>query len=174
MYRSQLQHVILEIGRRFDIEKFHIIGSAAILAVLPDPPEGALTATRDVDVIPPNDDERLADRISFVLGEASEFDIEYGYYAQGVTSKTPTYAPSDWKSRAIPVRVENCTGWCMDPHDLVLSKLGAGREKDFDFARSTASLGLVRHDELLARLRKVVCSDEHRRQIAARVAALFS
>lgn len=95
MLRSQLQHVIFEIGRRFDIQEFHIIGSAAILAALPDPPEGALTVTRDVDVIPPNDDERLADRISFVLGEASDFDIEHGYFAQGVTSRTPTYAPND-------------------------------------------------------------------------------
>jgi hypothetical protein len=164
----------LEIGRRFDIQEFHIIGSAAILAVLPNPPEGALTATRDVDVIPPNDDERLADRISFVLGEASDFDIEHGYYAQGVTSRTPTYAPSDWKARALPVRVEQYTGWCMDPHDLVLSKLGAAREKDFDFARSTAKLGLVRSEELLARLGLVDCSDEQRHQIASRVIALFS
>lgn len=56
MRRIQLQHVILEIGRRFDIVDFHVIGSAAILAVLPNPPEGALTATRDVDVIPSDDD----------------------------------------------------------------------------------------------------------------------
>jgi hypothetical protein len=174
MYRSQLQHVIFEIGRRFDIQEFHIIGSAAILAALPDPPEGALTATRDVDVIPPNDDEGLADRISFVLGEASDFDLEHGYYVQGVTSRTPTYAPNDWKARALPVRVEQYIGWCMDPHDLVLSKLGAGREKDFDFARSTAKLGLVLRQELLARLGKVDCSDEHRRRIAERVDALFS
>ena len=98
MYRSQLQHVILEIGRRFDLSDFHIVGSAAILAVLPNPPEGALTATRDVDVVPPQDDERMADRISVVLGEASEFDLEHGYYAQGVTSMTPRYAPSGWKA----------------------------------------------------------------------------
>lgn len=76
MVRSQLQHVILEVGRRFDLRDFYIIGSAAILAALPNPPEGALTATRDVDIIPLIDDERLADRISFVLGEASDFDFD--------------------------------------------------------------------------------------------------
>jgi hypothetical protein len=173
MYLSQLQHVILEIGRRFDIDEFHIIGSAAILAVLPVPPEGALTATRDVDVIPPNDDERLADRISFVLGEASDFDAEYGYYAQGVTSLTPTFAPRDWKSRAIPVRVERHTGWCMEPHDLVLSKLGAGREKDLDFARSAAKLGLVQRDELTRRLAGVICPEDHKRLISARIESLL-
>ena len=173
MHRSQLQHVIFEIGRRFDIQEFHIIGSAAILAALPNPPEGALTATRDVDVIPPNDDERLADRISFVLGEASDFDIEHGYYAQGVTSRTPTYAPNDWKARALPVRVEQYTGWCMDPHDLVLSKLGAGREKDLDFARSAAKLGLVRREELTRRLAGVSCPEDHKRQISARIDSLL-
>lgn len=174
MYRSQLQHVILEIGRRFDLSDFHIVGSAAILAALPNPPEGALTATRDVDVIPPQDDERMADRISFVLGEASDFDLEHGYYAQGVTSATPRYAPSGWKTRAVAIRVEKYTAWCMEAHDLVLSKLGAGREKDIDFARSAAELGLLQRDELLLRLQGVACSDEHRRQISARINALFT
>lgn len=173
LYRHQLQHVILEIGRRFDLSEFHVIGSAAILAVLPDPPVGALTATRDVDVIPPNDDERLADRISFVLGEASDFDIEHGYYAQGVTSRTSTYAPGNWKARAVPVQVETITGWCMEAHDLVLSKLGAGREKDFDFARSAAQLGLVTREELLGRLGEVTASDSMRALIEQRIDALF-
>ena len=174
MVRSQLQHVIFEIGRRFDLHDFHIIGSAAILAVLPNPPEGALTATRDVDIVTPNDDERLADRISFVLGEASDFDFEFGYYAQGVTSETPAYAPSGWMVRAVPVRVDKYTGWCMEVHDLVLSKLGAGREKDIDFAKDAAALALVRRDELLRRLRDVACSDEHRRLIEDRISALFT
>ncbi len=173
MLRHQLQHVILEIGRRFDLRDFYIVGSAAIVAALPDPPIGSLTATRDVDVIPPDDDEQLADRISFVLGEASEFDIEHGYYAQGVSLRTPAFAPIDWQARALPVRVVEYTAWCMEPHDLLLSKLGAGRDKDLEFARDAATLGLVGRDELLARLESVSCTDHHRRQITARVHALF-
>jgi len=173
MQRHQLQHVILEIGRRFHLRDFYIVGSAAILAVLPDPPAGSLTATRDVDVIPPGDDEQLADRISFVLGEASDFDIEHGYYAQGVSLRTPAFAPADWQGRALPVRVAEYTGWCMEPHDLVLSKLGAGRDKDLEFARDAATLGLVCLDELLARLESVTCTDDHRKQITARAHALF-
>jgi hypothetical protein len=62
----------------------------------------------------------------------------------------------------------------MEAHDLVLSKLGAGREKDVDFAKSAAALALVQRDELLRRLPDVVCSDEHRRLIADRVSALFT
>lgn len=45
MRRSQLQHVILEIGRRFGIDEVYVIGCAAIIATLPNPPGGALTGT---------------------------------------------------------------------------------------------------------------------------------
>lgn len=117
MHRGQLQHVIHEIGRRFD--------------------------PSDVDVIPPNDDERPSDRISLVLGEASEFDLEHGYYAQGVTSKKPRFAPANSIARAVPVRVEKYKAWRMEAHDLVLSKLGADREKALDFAKGAATLGLL-------------------------------
>jgi len=172
--RGQLQHVILEIGCRFHIDGCHIVGSSAILAAIPDPPEGALTATRDVDVIPPGDDERMADRISYVLGEASDFDAEYGYYAEGVSSRTPVFAPRGWQERAIPVRVEDYTGWCMAPCDLVLSKLGAGREKDYEFVKSVAALKLAGRGELLAHLPDVACTEEDRRRIAARIDALFN
>jgi hypothetical protein len=37
MHRKQLQHVILEIGLRFDLKAIYIVGSAAILAAMPDP-----------------------------------------------------------------------------------------------------------------------------------------
>ena len=174
MYRNQLQHVIIEIGRRFDLKDIYIVGSAAILATMPDPPEGELTATRDVDVIPPRDEEHLADQISFVLGEASDFDAQYGYYAQGVTSKTVEYAPIDWRSRTIDIKVGGIVGRCMDPTDLILSKLGAGRPKDLEFARAAAKLGLSDAKILLDRLVHVQCSEQLRRLMTDRIKASFS
>jgi hypothetical protein len=39
----------------------------------------------------------------------------------------------------------------MEPHDVVLSKLAAGREKDLEFANAAAALGLVVQSVLLAR-----------------------
>lgn len=62
----------------------------------------------------------------------------------------------------------------METQDLVLSKLGAGREKDIDFARSAAGLGLLKHDELLGRLHEIACSEEERRLIEPRINALFT
>lgn len=173
MFRYQLQHVIVEIGARFGVKDFYVVGSAAILASMPEPPPGVLTATRDVDVIPTNGDERLADQISFVIGEASEFDAEYGYYAQGVSLTTPKFAPSDWPNRAIPIRVGEVTAWCMEPHDLVLSKLGAGRHKDLEFAQSVAQLNLVTRVELLERLSRVTCSERDHTSISGRIRSIF-
>jgi hypothetical protein len=171
--RVQLQHIILEIGKRFALTEVFVIGSSAILAVLPDPPEGILTATRDVDIIPPNGDERMADRISFVIGEASPFDVEYGYHAQGVSFKTPTYAPSGWQARTVDVPVGKIVAHCMEPHDVVLSKLGAGREKDLEFASAAAALGLVERSVLFSRLSLVPTTGEHLNLIGQRISALF-
>jgi len=174
MRRRELQHVILEVGRRFNLKEVFIIGSAAILATMPEPPEGALTMTRDVDIIPPGDDDgRLADQISFVLGEASPFDEEYGYHAQGVSFKTPRYAPRNWQSRTIDLRIDVYVGRCMEPNDLVLSKLGAGREKDLDFAQAAARLNLIDQEILLERLKTVRTPEEHAGLIARRIAILF-
>jgi hypothetical protein len=174
MRRRELQHIILEVGERFALREVFVIGSAAILAVLPDPPEGVLTATRDVDIIPPNDeDERMADQISFVIGEASPFDVEYGYHAQGVSIATPSHAPHGWQGRTIDVSVGNIVARCMEPHDVVLSKLAAGRKKDLEFARAAVALGIVERSVLLTRLALVPATAEHSRLIYERVQGLF-
>jgi hypothetical protein len=175
MRLRELQHIILEVGERFALREVFVIGSAAILAALPDPPEGLLTATRDVDIIPPNDeDERLADQISFVIGEASPFDVEHGYHAQGVSIRTPSYAPQGWQGRTIDVSVGRIVARCMEPHDVVLSKLAAGREKDLEFARAAATLGVVERSVLITRLALVPATEEHSRLIHERIQALFS
>ena len=106
-------------------------------------------------------------------GEASAFDEEYGYHAQGVSLKTPTYAPRSWQTRTIDVRVDAYVGRCMEPNDLVLSKLGAGREKDLDFAQAAAKLNLIDQGILLERLKNVQTTEEHAGLIARRIATLF-
>ncbi len=62
---------------------------------------------------------------------------------------------------------------CMDPHDVVLSKLGAGREKDLEFASAAAASGLVVQSVLITRLALVSATAEHSRLIVERIAALY-
>jgi hypothetical protein len=40
---------------------------------------------------------------------------------------------------------------CLEPHDLVVSKLVAGRDKDFEFAHALLAQGLVRAQTLIER-----------------------
>jgi hypothetical protein len=62
----------------------------------------------------------------------------------------------------------------MVPHDVVLSKLDAGRQKDLEFASAAAALVLVDRSELLARLPLVSTTQDHSRAIKARISALYS
>jgi len=69
------------------------------------------------------------------IGELSPFHETFGYYAHGVDETTATL-PEGWRERLVPIRNENtrgATGWCLEVHDLAVSKLIAGREKDLTF-----------------------------------------
>lgn len=68
-------------------------------------------------------------------------------------------APTGWQERLIrreiPQRVaSNRTpiAWCLEIHDLVLSKCAAGRERDWEYAREALKAALLDADVLLARV----------------------
>lgn len=70
------------------------------------------------------------------IGELSQFHETCGYYAQGVEIATAVL-PAGWEDRSeILDRPDSRPGYarCLEPHDLVVSKLVAGREKDITFA----------------------------------------
>jgi len=177
MNRQQLEHVIEEVGRRTGLEYFYIIGSAAVLAELPEPSEAALVQTRDVDIIPgtadASEEDRIANQIDWVLGEGSDFEIEHQYYAQGLSRSSPEFAPLDWMLRARPVKASGYTGLCMEVHDLALSKFGAGRPKDIEFNKALARTGLLNKSELLRRLEQVEADSYLRKRIISRIEAAF-
>ena len=54
-----------------------------------------------------------------------------------------TTLPAGWANRLVPVSNENTAGaigWCLDVHDLALSKLVAGRDRDLELAVVRARL----------------------------------
>ena len=78
-----------------------------------------------------------SDLIDGAIGELSAFHQTFGYYAHGVDETTATL-PAGWAERLVPVHNENtagATGWCLEVHDLAVSKLVAGRERDLEFLR---------------------------------------
>jgi len=127
----------------------------------------------EADVFPRAHPER-AEVIEGAIGEGSPFHATFGYYAHGVGPETAR-APAGWTDRLVPLRSANtrgATGWCLEPHDLVLAKLVAGREKDHAFARVAAQAGLVELDELRARAPSLPVSPQVQAAVVRRLDGL--
>ena len=152
MRRRDLEHVIRASADIADDEEIVVVGSQAILGSHPDAPAGMLRSI-EADVYPRSHPER-ADVIDGAIGEGSPFHDTFGYYAHGVGPETAK-APQGWEERLVVVRndgTRGAAGLCLEPHDLVLAKLAAGREKDWGFAREALEAGIVDRAVLLVRL----------------------
>jgi hypothetical protein len=131
--RTQLEHIIRAAAAHAGAPEIIIIGSQSILGSFPGAPEELLVSL-EADVFPK---ERPADSILIDggIGELSIFHETFGYYAHGVDETTATL-PEGWRDRLVRLENENtrgAIGWCLEPHDLAISKLVAGREKDLHF-----------------------------------------
>lgn len=167
MNRAQLEHVIRAAATIAGDAEIVVIGSQAILGRYPEaPPE--LLVSADVDLYPRNHPER-ADLIEGSIGELSPFHETYGYYAQGVGERTAVL-PEGWQSRLVAVPTPAGTGLCLEPHDLVISKCVAGREKDRDYVRAALRHRLVDRDTLLERLARTSIDAAQRSRIATQIA----
>jgi hypothetical protein len=149
--RAELEHVIRAAAAVAEDDEIVVIGSQAILGQFPDAPD-SLLVSREADVYPRNHPER-ADEIDGSLGDGSYFDSAYGYYARAVGPETATL-PAGWERRLIEVRNPNTgdvTGWCLEIHDLLLSKCVAGCERDWDFVGEALRHRLADAEELRRR-----------------------
>lgn len=169
MKRAQLEHLIRAAADLTEDDEIVVIGSQAILAQFPEAPE-ELLASVEADLFPRNRPERT-DLIDGSIGEGSPFHATFGYYAQGVDETTPVL-PAGWRQRLVPIRNENtrgATGWCLDIHDLLVSKYVAGREKDLTFVRQAIRVGLVDEGRLLERAAEAPLPQEKREHLARRI-----
>jgi hypothetical protein len=126
--------------------------SQAILGQYPDAPE-SLRQSAEADIAPVKAID-MVDRIDGNLGELSAFHSTFGFYVHGVPIDTAVL-PTGWEERAIEVRNENTrnyTGWCVEAHDLAVSKLAAFRDKDRDFVRTLLVEKLIDPSKLRRRL----------------------
>jgi hypothetical protein len=112
-----------------------IMGSQSILAsysamVL----DRELMMSAEVDILPVADDRnemyRLSDHLDGSLGQESHFHETFGFHVDGISIET-SVLPDGWIERLIPEvdPSSGATGWCLDPHDLAVAKLIAGRPR---------------------------------------------
>jgi len=81
-----------------------------------------------------------------------------------------TVLPSGWHKRLVRFETPGTNGvvaYCLEPHDLWVSKAIAGRPKDVEFCAALVKRGLVRSDTLRKRLTTVKGLDRRVRTAAA-------
>lgn len=158
MKRGEFEHAVRAAAAVLGVEEVLVIGSQALHgSVEADLPEAALRSI-EVDVAALEDpDGRKADLIDGSIGEASMFHATFGYYAQGVEAVTAVL-PEGWRDRLVRFETAGTNGvvaWCLEPHDLWISKMIAGRPKDLEFGRALLDRGIVKPAELEERVHGV-------------------
>lgn len=176
MKRSEFEHAVRAAAAVLGATEVLVIGSQALHAIVVSdlPAEAARSVEADVAAMRDDPDGAKADLIDGSIGEASMFHSTFGYYVQGVVAKTAVL-PSGWRKRLLRFETPATNGvvaWCIEPHDLWVSKAIAGRPKDVEFCHALLRRGLVRADTLRDRVGKVKGLDERvRLGVLARVPA---
>lgn len=156
MTRAELAHVIRAVCSVLRVQEVWVVGSQSILATfseeeLPIP----LTVSTEADLFVPDWSQKDENEVEATLGEVSKFAETYGYYADPVSMET-VRAPAEWETRVIPFYNEltnGCTAWCLEVHDLAISKMAAARYKDKLFVTMLLENGLVHESILRERLK---------------------
>jgi hypothetical protein len=157
--RTQLEHVLRAAATIVDDPDLLVIGSQAVLGAFADdrlPVEATTSIEADLAFFDDPDGSK-ADRVDGAIGELSRFHETFGYYAQGVSVSTAVL-PAGWEERTVEFATPGAAparARCLEPHDCVVAKLVAGREKDRAFAAALIREGLVEPETLVARVRAV-------------------
>ena len=174
MTREQLEHAIRASGAIAGDRELYVVGSQAILGARPDA-HPDLLRSMEVDIAPKNK-PALEELIEGSIGELSPFHQTFGFYVDGVDI-TAIVLPCSWRDRTVVVDNANTSGirgLCLDPSDLAVSKLAAGRPKDLDFVRVLLREAIVSPDLVLRRIEEVPRLEEERkaqlRQLVGRLA----
>lgn len=178
MRRADLDHVVAAAAQIVGESEFVVVGSQAILAAHPDAP-ASLLRSQEADIYPRRAPERAID-IEGALGDGSAFQRAYGYYAHGVGPETAK-APLGWEDRLVAIEIPprpasevRAVASCLEPHDLVLSKLAANRERDWEFAQEALAARLVDPGVLLERVGDLPVNSDLLESITASLRALIA
>lgn len=166
MTREQLAHVLRAASRITGDPDVLVIGSQAILGTFNEadlPPETWISIEADLAFLEDPDGSKSL-MVDGAIGELSSFHETYAYYSQGVDISV-AILPDGWRDRLVPFRPQAALpaeAWCLEAHDLAISKLAAARHKDMVFTQALLEAQLLRHPTLVERAGEL--SDDHSRQ----------
>ncbi|HWU87086.1 MAG TPA: DUF6036 family nucleotidyltransferase [Kofleriaceae bacterium] len=140
MKRTLLDELLCDVERITGERDLVMIGSQAIHAVAVDVP-AEVVISRECDLLFDESDPVVV-AIDSSLGPGSERAAELLVHVDTVNSSFPFLAPG-WEQRLIPFGSAAPHVRCLEIHDLVLSKLAAGRLKDYELIAVLLDRGLA-------------------------------
>jgi hypothetical protein len=133
--------------------EFYLIGSQAVHAHSKRPPTEVLLS-QECDLYPRTNPQAAA-MLDCELGRNSAFARKNGFYVDVVTPDIANL-PEGWQKRVKPFRAGRVTASCLEIHDLLASKLAAGRLKDLELVGAVLKLRLAKVSTLRTRLAKLI------------------
>jgi hypothetical protein len=106
----------------------------------------------------------MTDTVDSLLGESSNFHDLNGYYVHGLDVSSLPLA-KDWLERCHKIHIDAYTAYCLDVHDLAVSKLIAFRQKDLEFVRDLIRERYVQPVRMLGLLNSLALSLPMRQRI---------
>jgi uncharacterized nucleotidyltransferase DUF6036 len=140
MTRGDLELLLRHAGALAHESDFFLFGSQSIRAVCTRMPR-EFPKTFEADLYPRHHPQAWA-LLRTKMGRGSNFYKRHGFFLDCVDPGL-AMLPDGWLERLIPFRsprTAGVTAWCLEPHDLFVSKLVAWREKDRRFL-----VGMLRH-----------------------------
>jgi len=160
MKRAELEDLLRELARVLGKREVAMIGSQCVHAATNAPPAEVLMS-RECDILV-EDSDPVRELIDTELGEASPYHEEFGTFVDTVSPSFP-FLPDGWEQRTNVLVSGEMRSRCLELHDLVLSKLAAGRLKDNELIAALIHYKLV--DVATARDRIAAVADLHMRAI---------
>ena len=155
MRKSDLFELVREIKRLAPGEMPIIVGSQAVHAVASFLPE-IVRQSIECDFLFAGGKTETRTEVNKKLGVFSLYQLEHGFYADALGLAT-VVLPTGWRERLQPLEDENgnVVAFCAEIHDVAVSKLIAGREKDFLFLNEAFLREYISIDEFLERVKLV-------------------
>jgi len=160
MKRNELKMALRAAGRVARQSDFILIGSQAIHAHCRRPPAEVLLS-QECDLYP-RAQPKVASLLDAELGRNSTFAHRHGFYVDIVTPDLASL-PEGWEQRLKPFRAGRITAFCLELHDLLASKLAAGRLKDLELVGAVLKLRLGKVSILRRRVVKFPLESERQK-----------
>ena len=168
MNRNDIDRLLVEAMRVTNHRDYVIIGSLSILGIVAQPPE-LMTQSIDVDLYP-KDDPGRASEIADTLGQGSEFEETFKYYADAVSPMLPTL-PDGWNERLIKVDFDSgVVAWFLDPNDAAISKYARSESRDREWIRAGLQAKILSLPIIEYRLRETVMETDERQRVKEAIA----